>query len=110
MLPSHSEGLSVSVLEAMGTGTPVIVTTHCNLPEVKEFDAGWQIESDTRQLTYSLREVLCNSHAANREIGNNGRRLILERYNWPVVGAQMSELYQWTQGGPRPCTFDLVTA
>lgn len=110
VLPSYSEGLSVSVLEAMGTGTPVIVTTHCNLPEVEKAGAGWQIESDRSQLTYSIQECLGNSHAANQEIGGRGRRLVLERYSWPVVAAQMSELYRWIQGGPAPCTFESVTA
>lgn len=38
VLPSHSEGLPMVVLEAWAAGTPVLMTTECNLPE--GFSAG----------------------------------------------------------------------
>ena len=108
VLPSYSEGLSVSVLEAMGMGLPVIITEQCNLPEVKEVGAGWQIESEVGQLTSAIRELLSNSARANAEIGAHGRDLVLERYNWSTVSERMAELYRWVQGGPRPLNVELV--
>jgi len=110
VLPSYSEGLSVSVLEAMGVGLPVIVTEQCNLPEVKELDAGWQIQSEVGPLTSAIRELLSNSAASNARIGNRGRDLVLTRYNWSTVSDRMAELYRWVEGGPRPHSIDLVTA
>jgi hypothetical protein len=35
-------------------------------------------------------------------MGANGRRIVLERYNWKTIGAQMAEVYAWVSGGPRP--------
>lgn len=42
VLPSHSEGLPMVVLEAWAAGTPVLMTTACNLPE--GFAAGAAID------------------------------------------------------------------
>lgn len=109
VLPSYSEGLSVSVLEAMGMGLPVIVTEQCNLPEVGILDAGWLIKSETGPLTSSLRDLLNNSPAHNATVGGRGRRLVRERYNWEIITAQMVELYRWIDSGCRPQEFDFVT-
>jgi glycosyltransferase involved in cell wall biosynthesis len=106
VLPSHSEGLSVSVLEAMGIGLPVIVTRQCNLPEIAQYGAGRQIEPDIGELADALSEYLNRSDTANREIGNRGKKLVSERYCWSVVGKQMSELYAYLEGGPQPRTFE----
>jgi glycosyltransferase involved in cell wall biosynthesis len=108
VLPSYSEGLSVSILEALGIGLPVIITEQCNLPDVKLIHAGWCIQPDVDQLSCSISEFLNNSPEANREIGARGRNLILKRYNWTSVANQMSDLYRWVQGGPFPLTVDLV--
>ncbi len=101
-LPSHSEGLSMSVLEAMGMGLPVIITRQCNLPEVEQHGAGWTIEPATPSLVQALRELLENSPAVNREIGAAGSRLVEQRYNWAAVARQTAEVYRWVLGGPRP--------
>ncbi len=108
VLPSYSEGLSVAVLEAMGMGLPVIVSDRCHLPEVKQYGAGWQIAANVPDLTSALEHMLSNGAAANAEIGNRGRRLVHDRFVWPVVAAQMAELYRWVLGGPRPRSFELL--
>ena len=101
-LPSHSEGLSISVLEAMGMGLPVIVTRQCNLPEVKQYGAGWTIEPECKQLTRALSELLESRSAASREMGLAGSRLVEQRYNWTAVARQTAEVYRWVLGGPVP--------
>ena len=110
VLPSYSEGLSVSALEAMGMGLPLIVTEQCNLPEVGDLDAGWLIKSETGPLTSSLRELLGNSPATNASIGEKGSRLVRERYNWATITSQMLELYQWIDSGCSPRQFEFMTA
>ena len=110
VLPSYSEGLSVSVLEAMGLGLPVIVTEQCNLPEVRELETGWQIQSEAAPLTSAIQDLLSNSAAANARIGSRGRDLVLSRYSWPTVAERMAELYRWVEGGPWPQNVDIVSA
>ncbi len=99
VLPSYSEGLSVATLEAMGAGVPVIVTENCNLPEVAEYGAGWQIAPRLKELVVALERCLSSSGTANRELGKRGAALVRERYSWPTVAAQMAELYTWVQSG-----------
>ena len=102
VLPSYSEGLSVSVLEAMGMGLPVIVTDACNMPEVEENGCGWQVSVSGDSLTKALLEFLSHSSTKNRALGFRGAELIQERYTWPKVARQMAEVYAWIQGGPEP--------
>ena len=108
MLPSYSEGLSVAVLEAMGMGIPVIISDRCNLPEMKRSSAGWEIAATVTELRNALEQMLTNTAATNAELGSHGRRLVHDRFTWPVVGHQMAELYRWVQGGPRPESFELL--
>ena len=86
ILPSYSEGLSVSVLEALGVGCPVIVTEACNMPEVSENKAGWQVASSSAAISGALHEVLQNTIEQNGAIGLRGAELVQRRYTWPVVG------------------------
>ncbi len=102
ILPSHSEGLSMSVLEAMGMGLPVIVTRQCNLPEVAQYGTGWTIEPAVKPLVQALGELLENRPMENREIGAAGSRLVEQRYKWAAVARQTAEVYRWVLGGPRP--------
>ena len=102
VLPSLSEGFSVSVLEAMGIGLPVLITEACHLPEVSELSAGWLTQSEVGSLASSLREFLHQTPETNRLMGQRGQRLVNERFSWPVIAAQMAEIYRWQQGGPRP--------
>ena len=108
VLPSYSEGLSVSTLEAMGAGLPVIITEQCNLPDVARVDAGWVIKSNASQLIVILNECLQNSHEINRQTGLRGRALIQAKYNWRSVARQMSEVYRWVQGGPAPDSVEIL--
>ena len=108
VLPSQSEGLSVSVLEAMGVGLPVIITAACNLPEVEEFQAGWQIEPTLDRLTSALAEVLHNSAIENCEIGARGAALVRDRYTWSTIAGQMADVYRWVAGGPPPRGVTLI--
>ena len=108
VLPSHSEGLSVSVLEAMGVGLPVIVTTACNLPEVAEYRAGWQIEPTLDRLTSAVSDLLNNSAVQNAEIGTRGAALVQAHFTWATVARQMADVYRWVAGGPRPNNVTLI--
>ena len=102
LLPSYSEGLSVSVLEAMGMGLPVIVSRQCHLPEVATRNCGWEIEPEREALAAAMEECLRAPAARRAALGANGRQLVESRYSWARVGQQMAAVYEWMAGGPEP--------
>ena len=108
VLPSFSEGLSVAVLEAMALGLPVIVTDACNMPEVEQAGAGWQVRPRAAELARALLELLAHSAEENNIIGGRAVQLVQSRYTWATVADQMSELYEWVLGGRMPTTFPMI--
>lgn len=108
ILPSFSEGLSVATLEAMGCGLPVIITEQCNLPEVGTVGAGWTVQPTAPQVTSALDEMLGNSAAMNRSIGQRGRRLVEQKYSWPLIAEQLCDVYSWLEGGASPSLVEVI--
>jgi glycosyltransferase involved in cell wall biosynthesis len=107
VLPSYSEGLSVSVLEAMGTALPVVITENCNLPEVGYGGCGWVIKPNVDELETALNDVLRSSSTELSEIGRCGQQLVANRYSWEVVGRQMSSLYRWVENDCLPTDVEI---
>jgi glycosyltransferase involved in cell wall biosynthesis len=102
VLPSYSEGFSRAVLEAMGSGVPVIVTRTCNVPEVAAHECGLVIEADEQALADALSDMLRAPGRELSRLGGNGQRLVRERFSWDVVGQQLAGLYRWVLGGGAP--------
>lgn len=94
VLPSRSEGLSVSALEALALGVPVIVTSQCNLPEVRTRECGWVVEPGEGELTTALNESFESSAGHRFMMGLHGRRVAEEKYSWPAVARQMADVYE----------------
>ena len=108
VLPSYSEGFSVAVLEALATGLPVVITHQCHFPEVARWDCGWTVQPEVREIEHALRDFLALPPEDAVRVGERGRNLVENRFRWPVVGKQMSDVYDWLQGGSRPATVDIV--
>jgi len=108
VLPSHSEGFSVAVLEALSMGVPVIVTEQCHIPEVAQCHCGWTIQPEAEQVEQALTEFLQLPPEEAVRMGERGRDLIENRFRWSVVGKQMADVYNWLQGGSKPTTVEIV--
>lgn len=107
VLPSHSEGWPMVVLEALGAGVPVFTTTAIPFPELLEQRAGWMVEPSVDSIGGSLPDLLLRSTAELREMGNRGRALVASRLTWDAVATELSAVYLWLLGrGPQP---DCVT-
>ncbi len=98
ILPSFSEGMPMSVLEAWSYRLPVIMTRQCNLPE--GFDAGAAVETgtDVKEITKALLEFVDRGKDAQAEMGLSGRRLVEEHFTWTKIAADMIEVYKWILG------------
>jgi glycosyltransferase involved in cell wall biosynthesis len=96
VLPSFSEGLPMSLLEAWACGLPVVMTPECNLPE--GFASGAALEIRNSEMGKSkwdgLRTLLEMTDSERRGMGMQGRSLVEERFTWPKVAARMKEIYE----------------
>lgn len=92
-IPSYSEGMSIVVLEAMACGLPVVITRQCYFPEVAEAGAGIVIEPNADQLADAINKLLDNPRLC-KEMGKNGRGLVIEKFTWDKIADQMIKLYE----------------
>jgi glycosyltransferase involved in cell wall biosynthesis len=99
ILPSFSEGVPMTVLEAWVNSKPVLMTPQCNLPEGFSTGAALKIETTVASVTDGLNEFWRMSDAERSALGSRGYDLARQRYAWPRLAQQMKELYEWTLGG-----------
>jgi len=95
VLPSHSEGVSLALLEAMGAGLPVIATKVGGLPEVVEHDGTGLLipPRDAEALAGALARLLTDPARA-RELGDNARRHVREHFSLDRQGREINEIYE----------------
>ena len=98
ILPSLSEGLPMSVLEAWAYGLPVVMTPECNLPEGFDAGAAVRITTGLEGVAGGLDELFSMSDSDLRSMGARGRELVRGRFTWQTVATQMREVYEWTLG------------
>ena len=99
IMPSLSEGLPITVLEAWAYAKPVLMTPECNLPEGLGAGAALQIGTSPEQITAGLKQLIEMSDADRRAMGNRGRNLVETKFSWPRIGDQMCSVYGWVLGG-----------
>ena len=97
ILPSFSEGLPMSILEAWAYELPVVMTDYCNLPEGFDTDAAIHIDTEVESMSAGMTKVIECSDAELKGMGVNGLNLVKEKFTWPTIAAQMGELYQWVR-------------
>ena len=88
ILPSHSEGLPMAVLEAWAYGLPVFMTQACNLPEGFAAGAAVEVSTDPAQMAGVLARTLADDDAL-AAAGAAGRRLALDHFAWDAIAARM---------------------
>jgi poly(glycerol-phosphate) alpha-glucosyltransferase len=103
VLPSFSEGLPVSILEAWAYGLPVAMTTHCNLPQGFEAGAAVCIKTEPQSIARGLLAVMLMSEQQRSSMGMCGRQLVERQFSWTLYTEHMSSVYAWLNGaGPQP--------
>lgn len=95
VLPSYSEGFSVSIAEALGYGLPVVITTTCYVPEVKEKHAGLVVPPDQTALSLALKEMMEN-YDLRRNSGENALSLAQQHFTWEAVTKDSLDFYYYT--------------
>jgi glycosyltransferase involved in cell wall biosynthesis len=83
----------MAVLEAMSAGLPVLLSPGCNLPDAESYHTGRIVEPEIMPLSDALHEMLSN-RGSLRQMGQNAKNLIQERFTWDNVAAQIEKVYQ----------------
>ena len=91
-LPSHHEGFSMAITEALAWGRPVVISEACHFPEVTAHECGVETALDADQIAEGLLTVLADVDGAE-EMGARGRALVFSQYTWPRIAARTVALY-----------------
>ncbi|MEM9544255.1 MAG: hormogonium polysaccharide biosynthesis glycosyltransferase HpsP [Cyanobacteria bacterium P01_E01_bin.42] len=93
VLPSYYENFGIAVAEAMLAGLPVLISNKVYIWDaIEEADAGWITQCDRADLTEQLRSALQHPEAQKQK-GENARKLAIEKYSWQAIAKQMKAEY-----------------
>ena len=94
ILPSHSEGLPLSIVEAWSAGTPTIQTEACNLPEGLAAGAALAVEPNADSILSGLLRAarMPEDELAGMRVA--ARDLVAEHYSAAAVANKTMALYQ----------------
>ncbi len=91
VLPSVYEIFGITVLEALGCGTPVIVTDRCGIAEWISNKAVHVVPCDEDQMQVAIFEVLT---ASKGQLPKDAKKLISERLAWSKVAERIEDIYE----------------
>lgn len=99
-LPTFYEGFANSVLEAMSCRLPVVAS---NIPSLREqiIDGtnGYLVSQGDSKMFHERISNLLNDDEMCRNMGNAGRRMIIDNFTWKHVGDLVEDQYKELIGG-----------
>ena len=92
---AHSDGTSISLLEAMACGLPVLVS---DIPGNREWvtpgENGWLFpDGDSNALSHAILHAIEQRHQLP-EMGRRGRQLVEKRANWKINFLKLLQAYE----------------
>ncbi len=96
---STQEAFPLTCLEFMSLGKPVIASRVGGIPYIiKDGYNGLLVDNDPISMKISLRKLLSDPSFANR-LGNNGRQLVVSKYNWKSIVDRLEKIYMHAASG-----------
>lgn len=93
VIPSRQEAMSIVVLEAGITGTPVLITKNCGFNEIDLIDGGKVVSATINGIEDGLLELLkCPQKLKVK--GNNLKKYTSANYSWNSVILKYIDLYK----------------
>lgn len=94
VLPSPMENFSGVVLEALAHGIPAIATKGTPWAELETHHCGWWIDQGVEPLAQALAKGIALSPEERKEMGENGKSLAEEKYQWPKIVNRLLTAYE----------------
>ncbi len=95
VLPTHSENFGIVIAEALACKVPVITTKGTPWEDLELYNSGKWINIGVDPLIEALESMLSKTSDELTLMGENGRKLIEEKYSMNSVAEQMILLYKW---------------
>ena len=103
ILPTHSEGAPMAVLEALAYGVPVITTKGAPWEELTTHQCGWWVDISSTAICDAIIDAIHRPKIELKLMGQRGRDLVAQKYTWQAVAKTTAELYNWLLGNsPKP--------
>ena len=94
-VPSDFENFGMIVTEALSVGTPVIASLGTPWEELNTRHCGYWVSNDVQTLAETIEQVLSLPEDEIQRMGENGKRLVQEKYQDMQVARMMQQLYDW---------------
>ena len=91
-IPSRHEAMSIVVLEAGVSSTPVLLTNQCGFNQIADEGAGWVVPATIEGISTGLDKVLSDTGKIEVAAGKI-HRYVSEEYSWVVVIQRYWNLY-----------------
>lgn len=105
VLPTFTENFGIVVAEALAVGVPVITTKGAPWQELETHRCGWWVDIGVEPLAQALKTAMNLTDQERAIMGQNGRRLVEQKYSWSDVAAKMAAVYRWmlSEGNKPDC-------
>ena len=94
VLPSHSEGFSAALLEAMAAALPAAYTNACHFPELAAMAGGIETATGTTAVRSGMLTLMNMEENHRIEMGQRARQLAQDKFSMAHVAAALRSMYQ----------------
>jgi len=98
VLPTHSEGAPLAVLESLAVSVPVLTTKAAPWDEIEQRVCGWRVDATPEEVGRGLLEAVSRTSEELRAMGRRGREMVEESYLWSRPAKMTVQLYEWLRG------------
>lgn len=91
-IPSRHEAMSIVVLEAGVSGTPVLLTDQCGFNQVADVGGGWVVPATVEGLRVGLTEVLSNQSSID-QAALKIKKYVMDNFSWKAIIQEYWQLY-----------------
>ncbi len=92
VIPSRNEAMSIVVLEAGITGTPVLLTDNCGFDQVQKVEGGIVSNANENDIAKNM-VYLLNDNEKLEKYGENLKNYILRTFTWDKVISKYIKLF-----------------